>query len=66
MTALAKQIEPVAPPQSAPVTEPLYVCPVRHKCLLPILGKNTAYRCGFELVGTVLACHKRKRMEGEG
>ena len=61
MTALAKQIEPVAPPQSAPVTEPLRVCPVRDKC-----HKYAGYRCGFEQAGTVVVCPKRKRLGREG
>jgi len=33
-------------------------CPVRYRC-----HKYEGYRCGFEQVGTVAACPKRKRME---
>ena len=39
-TQLAKQIEPVAPLKARPIYAPLFICPVRDRCLLAILARN--------------------------
>ena len=43
------------------MTQPakIKLCPVRHRCHM-----YEGYRCGFELVGTVRDCPKRRRLEG--
>ena len=64
-TQLAMTIEPTAPLQSRPIVAvPLYICPVRDRCLAEILAKNDAYRCGFEQAGSVMACQKREQFRG--
>ena len=61
-TQLATDLPPVAPLRSE-ISTALYICPGRDKCLLAILAKNDAYRCGFEQAGSVMACQKHRRME---
>ena len=60
-TTLALDLSPTAPirtiVQAASLPE---TCPVRDRCLVAILAKSPDYRCGFELAGTVNACHKRR------
>ena len=63
-TQLALEVTPKAPIRCIP-QQAITRCPVRDRCLLVILGENTAYRCGFEQAGTVPACPKRQRLEGE-
>ena len=58
MTQLAIDIKPTAPLRSAP-TATMRECPVRDRC-----HKYAGYRCGFEQVGTVEACPKKRRLEG--
>jgi len=60
MSQLTIPTESVAPLRSAPTTA-MRECPVRDRC-----HEYSGYRCGFEIAGTVAACPKRKRMEGEG
>jgi len=62
-TQLAIDLSPLTTPQSAPV-KLLHVCPVRDRCLLDILTNSAGYRCGYEQVGTVEACLKKRRLEG--
>ena len=57
-TQLAFSIEPKQPLVSEPSIR-LYICPVRDKCH----DYGDGYKCGFEQAGSVMACHKRKRME---
>ena len=76
MTQLATDISPIAPLQSAPVTEPLHTCPVRSRCMMTMAIKvggtqqiverprsEVGTSCGFEQADTVAACPKRRRME---
>ena len=59
-TQLAIDITKAAPLRSEPtITEP-HICPVRDRCLA---GLNGNYRCGWEIIGAVDACHKRRGLE---
>ena len=71
-TQLAIDLKPTAPLQARPIAAPLYICPVRDKCLIPCRGKERITQrprsvadvpCGFEQAGSVMACHKREGLE---
>ena len=72
-TQLATDLQATAPLQS----KPHQVCPVRDRCMVttrvdgdrpgrPIVieqpRSTLGIPCGFELVGTVRYCHKRKKL----
>ena len=58
-TQLATSIKPTAPLQAELPQAASLLCPVRDLCHnLP-----AEYRCGFEQAGSVMACHKRRRLE---
>ena len=76
-TQLAFSIEPKAPLVSEPSIR-LYICPVRDKCMIRkqvvenretklvwVSYEEAGKPCGFEQAGSVMACQKYKRMEGE-
>ena len=80
MTQLATDLTPTAPLKSRPQSVQLETCPMRHRCIMAthVAGgrlevriverprSETGISCGFEQAGTVAACPKRKRLEGEG
>ena len=74
-TQLAFSIEPKAPLVSEPSIR-LYICPVRDRCMIRkqvvenretklvwVSYEEAGKPCGFEQAGSVMACHKARRIK---